>query len=149
MYELLPIHRRNMCNLEELEKEQLKKSSSLEHMQMNNSRLKARMTELDSVCPAQNTNRLLSFSINCSNTLLTTRGHKRNILFCTQQIPSFLILPKINELLYYRNQTRTRLSIIFSSTMIFMQLSVLARLNIPLLSIPTSEDIKVIYITIV
>lgn len=40
MYELLQIHRRNMCTLEELEKEQLKKSSSLEHMQMNNSRLK-------------------------------------------------------------------------------------------------------------
>lgn len=40
MYELLQIHRRNMCTLEELEKEQLKKTSSLEHMQMNNSRLK-------------------------------------------------------------------------------------------------------------
>ncbi len=47
MYELLQIHQRNMCTLEELEKEQLKKSSSLEHMQMNNSRLKARMTELE------------------------------------------------------------------------------------------------------
>ncbi|XP_055359559.1 synovial sarcoma, X breakpoint 2 interacting protein a isoform X2 [Betta splendens] len=40
MYELLQIHRRNMCTLEALEKEQLKKSSSLEHMQMSNSRLK-------------------------------------------------------------------------------------------------------------
>ncbi|XP_034558525.1 synovial sarcoma, X breakpoint 2 interacting protein a [Notolabrus celidotus] len=40
MYELLQIHRRNMCSLEELEREQLKKSSSLEHVQMNNSRLK-------------------------------------------------------------------------------------------------------------
>uniref|UniRef100_UPI0037E78B8E synovial sarcoma, X breakpoint 2 interacting protein a n=1 Tax=Semicossyphus pulcher TaxID=241346 RepID=UPI0037E78B8E len=40
MYELLQIHRRTMCTLEELEKEQLKKSSSMEHMQMNNSRLK-------------------------------------------------------------------------------------------------------------
>ena len=40
MYELLQIHRRNMCTLEELEKEQLKKTSSLEHMQMSNSRLK-------------------------------------------------------------------------------------------------------------
>ncbi|XP_072220230.1 synovial sarcoma, X breakpoint 2 interacting protein a [Leuresthes tenuis] len=40
MYELLRIHRRDMCNLEELEKEQLKKSSTLEHMQMSNSRLK-------------------------------------------------------------------------------------------------------------
>lgn len=40
MYELLQNHRRHMCTLEELEKEQLKKSSSLEHMQMNNSRLK-------------------------------------------------------------------------------------------------------------
>uniref|UniRef100_A0A8P4GA57 Afadin-and alpha-actinin-binding protein n=1 Tax=Dicentrarchus labrax TaxID=13489 RepID=A0A8P4GA57_DICLA len=40
MYELLQIHRRNMGTLEELEKEQLKKSSSMEHMQMNNSRLK-------------------------------------------------------------------------------------------------------------
>lgn len=43
MYELLQIHRRSMCTLEELEKEHLKKSSSLEHMQTNNSRLKARM----------------------------------------------------------------------------------------------------------
>ncbi|TDH05859.1 hypothetical protein EPR50_G00126700 [Perca flavescens] len=40
MYELMQIHRRNMCTLEELEKEQLKKSSTLDHMQMNNSRLK-------------------------------------------------------------------------------------------------------------
>ncbi|XP_041660008.1 synovial sarcoma, X breakpoint 2 interacting protein a [Cheilinus undulatus] len=40
MYELLQIHRRNMCTLEELEKEQLRKSNSLEHLQMNNSRLK-------------------------------------------------------------------------------------------------------------
>ncbi|XP_056247001.1 synovial sarcoma, X breakpoint 2 interacting protein a [Seriola aureovittata] len=40
MYELLQIHRRNMCTLEELEKEQLKKCSTLEHIQMNNSRLK-------------------------------------------------------------------------------------------------------------
>ncbi|KAM3604108.1 uncharacterized protein V6R79_006524 [Siganus canaliculatus] len=40
MYELLQIQRRSMCNLEELEKEQLKKSSSLEHMQTSNSRLK-------------------------------------------------------------------------------------------------------------
>uniref|UniRef100_A0A3Q4BAD7 Uncharacterized protein n=1 Tax=Mola mola TaxID=94237 RepID=A0A3Q4BAD7_MOLML len=40
IYELLQIHRRNMCTLEELEKEHLKKSSSLEHMQTNNSRLK-------------------------------------------------------------------------------------------------------------
>lgn len=43
VYELLQIHRRSMCTLEELEKEHLKKSSSLEHMQTNNSRLKARM----------------------------------------------------------------------------------------------------------
>ncbi|XP_032388459.1 synovial sarcoma, X breakpoint 2 interacting protein a isoform X1 [Etheostoma spectabile] len=40
MYELIQIHRRSMCTLEELEKEQLKKSSTLDHMQMNNSRLK-------------------------------------------------------------------------------------------------------------
>eukprot|EP00064_Thunnus_orientalis_P013078 superscaffoldBa00002084_g13115 len=40
MYELLQIHRRTMGTLEELEKEQLKKSSTLEHIQMNNSRLK-------------------------------------------------------------------------------------------------------------
>ncbi|KAM6918386.1 synovial sarcoma, X breakpoint 2 interacting protein a [Xenentodon cancila] len=40
IYDLLQIHRRNMYNLEEVEKEQLKKSSTLEHMQMNNSRLK-------------------------------------------------------------------------------------------------------------
>lgn len=40
MYELLQIHRRNMCTLEELEKEQLKKSNTLEQMQMSNSRLK-------------------------------------------------------------------------------------------------------------
>lgn len=46
MYELLQIHRRNMNNLEELEKEHLKKTSSLEHMQTNNSRLKVRATVL-------------------------------------------------------------------------------------------------------
>ncbi|KAK5860142.1 hypothetical protein PBY51_021639 [Eleginops maclovinus] len=40
MYEIMQIHRRNMCNLEELEKEQLKTSSNLDHIQMNNSRLK-------------------------------------------------------------------------------------------------------------
>ncbi|XP_061587132.1 synovial sarcoma, X breakpoint 2 interacting protein a [Cololabis saira] len=40
VYDLLQIHRRNMCNLEELETEKLKKSSTLEHMQMSNSRLK-------------------------------------------------------------------------------------------------------------
>lgn len=40
MYELLQIHRRNMNTLEELEKEHVKKTSSLEHLQMNNSRLK-------------------------------------------------------------------------------------------------------------
>lgn len=43
MYELLQIHRRNMSSLEELEKDQLKKSSTLEHIQMNNCRLKACM----------------------------------------------------------------------------------------------------------
>ncbi|KAK2822561.1 hypothetical protein Q5P01_022626 [Channa striata] len=40
MYEMLQIQRRNMCTLEELEKDQLKKSSTLEHVQMSNSRLK-------------------------------------------------------------------------------------------------------------
>uniref|UniRef100_H3DBJ4 Synovial sarcoma, X breakpoint 2 interacting protein a n=1 Tax=Tetraodon nigroviridis TaxID=99883 RepID=H3DBJ4_TETNG len=40
MYELVQIHRRSMCTLEELEKDHLKKSSSLEHMQSSNSRLK-------------------------------------------------------------------------------------------------------------
>ncbi|XP_023124738.1 synovial sarcoma, X breakpoint 2 interacting protein a [Amphiprion ocellaris] len=40
MYELLQIHRRSMCNLEELEREQLRKSSTLEHIQMSNTRLK-------------------------------------------------------------------------------------------------------------
>lgn len=40
MYELLQIHRRNMGTLEDLEREQLKKSSTLEHIQMSNSRLK-------------------------------------------------------------------------------------------------------------
>eukprot|EP00066_Takifugu_rubripes_P008878 XP_003975409.1 PREDICTED: afadin- and alpha-actinin-binding protein-like isoform X1 [Takifugu rubripes] len=40
MYEMVQIHRRSMSTLEELEKEHLKKSSSLEHMQTNNSRLK-------------------------------------------------------------------------------------------------------------
>lgn len=51
MYELLQIHRRNMNTLEELEKEHLKKTSSLEHMQMNNSRLKVRTTAVSSECP--------------------------------------------------------------------------------------------------
>uniref|UniRef100_A0A1A8FBA8 Synovial sarcoma, X breakpoint 2 interacting protein n=2 Tax=Nothobranchius korthausae TaxID=1143690 RepID=A0A1A8FBA8_9TELE len=40
VYELLQIHRRDMCTLEEMEKEQMKKSSSLDHIQMSNSRLK-------------------------------------------------------------------------------------------------------------
>ncbi|KAG8014247.1 Afadin-and alpha-actinin-binding protein [Nibea albiflora] len=50
MYELLQIHRRNMCTLTELENEQLKKSSSLEHMQMNNSRLKACIYPQNMIC---------------------------------------------------------------------------------------------------
>ncbi|XP_076001116.1 synovial sarcoma, X breakpoint 2 interacting protein a [Genypterus blacodes] len=40
MYELLQILRRNRCNVEELEKEQLKSSGALEHMYTSNSRLK-------------------------------------------------------------------------------------------------------------
>uniref|UniRef100_A0AAV2JRG5 Mucolipin extracytosolic domain-containing protein n=1 Tax=Knipowitschia caucasica TaxID=637954 RepID=A0AAV2JRG5_KNICA len=40
LYELLQIHRRDMTAVEELEREQLKKSSTLEHVQINNSRLK-------------------------------------------------------------------------------------------------------------
>ncbi|CAN9502933.1 unnamed protein product [Ophioblennius macclurei] len=40
VYELLRIHKRNMTNLEELEREQLRKSSTLEHMHSSNSRLK-------------------------------------------------------------------------------------------------------------
>ncbi|KAL6103925.1 ssx2ip [Pungitius sinensis] len=40
VYELMQIHRRHMSSLEELEREQLKKSSTLDHIQMNNSRLK-------------------------------------------------------------------------------------------------------------
>uniref|UniRef100_A0A1A8D1Y8 Synovial sarcoma, X breakpoint 2 interacting protein n=2 Tax=Nothobranchius kadleci TaxID=1051664 RepID=A0A1A8D1Y8_NOTKA len=40
VYELLQIHRRDMCTLEEMEKEQMKKSSSLDLIQMTNSRLK-------------------------------------------------------------------------------------------------------------
>ncbi|XP_072296976.1 synovial sarcoma, X breakpoint 2 interacting protein a [Eucyclogobius newberryi] len=39
-YELLQIHRRDMSTVEELERDQLRKSSSLEHVQINNSRLK-------------------------------------------------------------------------------------------------------------
>lgn len=39
-YELLQIHRRDMTTMEELERDQLKKSSTLEHVQMSNSRLK-------------------------------------------------------------------------------------------------------------
>lgn len=50
MYELLQIHRRNMNTLEELEKEHLKKTSSLEHLQMNNSRLKVWIAGHESVC---------------------------------------------------------------------------------------------------
>ncbi|TWW73758.1 Afadin- and alpha-actinin-binding protein [Takifugu flavidus] len=46
MYEMVQIHRRSMSTLEELEKEHLKKSSSLEHMQTNNSRLKAQKDEV-------------------------------------------------------------------------------------------------------
>ncbi|KAM4605443.1 synovial sarcoma, X breakpoint 2 interacting protein a isoform 2-T2 [Polymixia lowei] len=40
MYELLQAHRRSRCSLEELERDQLKSSSTLEHMQISNSRLK-------------------------------------------------------------------------------------------------------------
>ncbi|KAK7945485.1 hypothetical protein WMY93_001213 [Mugilogobius chulae] len=39
-YELLQIHRRDMTTVEELERDQLKKSSTLEHVQINNSRLR-------------------------------------------------------------------------------------------------------------
>ncbi|XP_019739198.1 afadin- and alpha-actinin-binding protein-like [Hippocampus comes] len=39
-FELLQVHRHTMATLEELEREQLKKSSTLDHMQMSNSRLK-------------------------------------------------------------------------------------------------------------
>lgn len=39
-YELLQIHRRDMTTMEELERDQHKKSSTLEHVQMSNSRLK-------------------------------------------------------------------------------------------------------------
>lgn len=55
MFELLQVHQRNMRLLEELEKEQLKKSSTLEHVQMNNSRLKACITaastSISAYCP--------------------------------------------------------------------------------------------------
>ncbi|XP_054624874.1 synovial sarcoma, X breakpoint 2 interacting protein a [Dunckerocampus dactyliophorus] len=40
MFELLQIQRRTMSTLEELERDQIKKSSTLDHMQMSNSRLK-------------------------------------------------------------------------------------------------------------
>uniref|UniRef100_A0A8C2ZGT9 Synovial sarcoma, X breakpoint 2 interacting protein a n=1 Tax=Cyclopterus lumpus TaxID=8103 RepID=A0A8C2ZGT9_CYCLU len=40
MHELMELHRRDMSTLEELEREQLKKCSALDHIQMNNSRLK-------------------------------------------------------------------------------------------------------------
>uniref|UniRef100_A0A8C8FIV6 Synovial sarcoma, X breakpoint 2 interacting protein a n=1 Tax=Oncorhynchus tshawytscha TaxID=74940 RepID=A0A8C8FIV6_ONCTS len=40
MYELLQMHRRSQRSLQELETEQLKSSSALEHLQMTNSRLK-------------------------------------------------------------------------------------------------------------
>lgn len=46
MYELMQIHRRHMSSLEELEREQLKKSSTLDHIQMNNSRLKVCLSGL-------------------------------------------------------------------------------------------------------
>uniref|UniRef100_A0A8C6WX55 Synovial sarcoma, X breakpoint 2 interacting protein a n=1 Tax=Neogobius melanostomus TaxID=47308 RepID=A0A8C6WX55_9GOBI len=39
-YELLQIHRRDMTTMEELERDQYKKSSTLEHVQLSNSRLK-------------------------------------------------------------------------------------------------------------
>lgn len=44
MYELLQIHRRTMSTVEGLEKEQLKKSSTMELMQTSNTRLKACIT---------------------------------------------------------------------------------------------------------
>ncbi|KAM3866243.1 uncharacterized protein ACN63O_009919 [Diretmus argenteus] len=40
MYELLQVHRRSQRSLEELEREQLKSSSTLEHLQISNCRLK-------------------------------------------------------------------------------------------------------------
>lgn len=40
VYELLRIHKRDMTSLDELEREQLKKSSTMEHLQSSNSRLK-------------------------------------------------------------------------------------------------------------
>ncbi|KAM9790588.1 synovial sarcoma, X breakpoint 2 interacting protein a isoform 1-T3 [Syngnathus typhle] len=39
-FELLQIHRRTLASLEEIEKEQYKRSSTLDHMQMSNSRLR-------------------------------------------------------------------------------------------------------------
>lgn len=75
MYELLQIHRRNMGTLEELEKEHLKKSGSLEHMQMNNSRLKACITGSSS----EYSQTIICVSLRCSNRVFTTRGHKINL----------------------------------------------------------------------
>lgn len=44
IYELLQIHRRDMGTVEELERDQHKKSSTLEQVHMNNSRLKVSLS---------------------------------------------------------------------------------------------------------
>lgn len=89
MYELLQIHRRNMNTLEELEKEHLKKTSSLEHMQMNNSRLKVRTTALSSECPQ------MHVFLRQSNRFVTTRGQYMNIQDLIQY--DFIFSPKRNK----------------------------------------------------
>lgn len=90
MYELLQIHRRNMNTLEELEKEHLKKTSSLEHMQMNNSRLKVRTTAVSSNLPSN-----LCVFLRLSNRFVTTRGQCINIQDLIQY--DLIFSPKRNK----------------------------------------------------
>ncbi len=88
MYELLQIHRRSMCTLEELEREQLKKTSSLEHMQMSNSRLKVSVTDYPD-CYV------------CSARVLTTRGQERNrFLYTATFLHSYSYKKNEYELIY-------------------------------------------------
>lgn len=106
MYELLQIHRRNMCTVEELEKEHLKKSSSLEHMQMNNSRLKACLTGSSSeylqtiICVCQR----------CSIRLFNNQGmlNKHTILCAVNFLIPFLQKVIIRILQHYKKQKRSR-----------------------------------------
>lgn len=77
MYELLQIHRRSMCNLDELEREHLRKSSTLEHVQMSNSRLKDQLElSIREKSGLHETERQLQLKIKTLQSCLKTEKHE-------------------------------------------------------------------------